>query len=478
VTSLAKIPGTALLVLLGLQGSAWAQRAVAFDLGAARRVDDLAVSSKEAPGLEGVRMVEIGFTSRQWDSRGRATDIRIHGYLALPPGGAARRPAVIALHGLGGQVDAQHVAGIARNSDVVALGISAPGSGQSGGAGPTFDDARPVFTAAPDPRGSWIYAYAYACMRGLTLLAARPEVDPAALVLTGVSMGGVASFIVGGTDDRVRGILPVSSSGGFAQAVERGSWLRRLVLSSRGLKPSDPGPRSLFRRLDPMIYARTQKGVVYMLSGAQDEFFPLDQLLATYAAVRARRKSLAVIPDYDHQWYFGFGCPAACMPGARPPAEPAAEPCPASCPAACPAGKQPPYCGPEDSYNRQGEFIARWSLLLRALVAEIAPGPGRAVAPAPPPPAVTRDRHKVVVRPAAGSAPKAVRLAFSDNGGHTFGQVALSADPDGAYRLWKALPSTAIVIAEVETADGAVSTSVPVLPRGFRPRIRPFAPHP
>jgi hypothetical protein len=40
------------------------------------------------------------------------------------------------------------------------------------------------------------------------------------------------------------------------------------------------------------------------------------------------------------------------------------------------------------------------------------------------------------------------------------------------------VPEQAILIAEVELDGGGVATSVPMLPRRFVPRVRPFAPLP
>jgi hypothetical protein len=282
--------------------------------------------------------------------------------------------------------------------------------------------------------------------------------------------------------------VPVAASGGLARATAEGTWFRRLLLASGGLRPEDSAARAFFRSLDPMGFLPRQHGVVYMLDGAQDEFFPLDQVLATYRAVRAPEKSLEIVADYDHGWYFGAGCPAACMP-ARHAAGPQGDAgatgrpphCPADpiCPTACPEGATPPYCGPEASYNRHDDFQARWALLVRTLVSRRAANPPRPATPVPQAPFVQRTRTEVVVRVATEPPARVVRLAISDNEGYTFGQVELSRDSaDGAYHYRHAVARTAILIAEVETADGATATSLPVLPRGFRPRVRPFGPPP
>jgi dienelactone hydrolase len=461
-------------------------RAAAFDLKAARRTDDLEATdvagSARVTGTARVR--EIRFLSNSWDESGAVKAIRIQAFVAIPsdPGPVHSLPAVISAHGLGSRADAGDAAELAQNLNVVALSISAPGSGDSEGEAPTPQDPGPIFRGASDIRANWLYQYAYAILRAVTYLQTLPEVDPYGIVVTGFSMGGLATFIVGGADDRIAGVVPVAAAGGLARAAEVDTWWRRLVLSANGLKPSDAGPRALFRKLDPLAFAARLHGAVYMLVGAQDEFFPLDQVIRTYKAVRARAKRLEVVVDYDHGWYFGAGCPAACMPGAVTTAAAGGE-SPAltlesckgfKCPYVCPAGAEPPYCGPERSYNRHKDFQSRWTLLLRALVAQFAAHPRRPFAPAPQTPFIQRVRTQVVVRIMMIPPPRVVRLAVSDNSGYTFGQYVLDRERDGAWHFRRHVAPDAILIAEAETADGVTSTSVPLLPRSYRPHARPF----
>jgi dienelactone hydrolase len=433
-----------------------------FDVGAARAEVHPTFGPRHDAG-NGITLEEVSFVSRQWNNDGQARDILLRGVLARP-GKPGRRPAVLVAHGLGGMADPDSAVEIARNLDVVALALSAPGLGGSEGVPVTFEDPSPLFATAPDVRGSWLYAYVFSLLRAVTLLQALPDVD-GHVVLSGTSLGGLASLVANGVDDRIAGVLAMSASGGLQAAAQEGSWLRQLVEASHGQHLDDAGPRAFFRALDPLAFAETQHGLVYLLSGAQDEFFPMDQVLRTFKAIRAPQKSLELVPDYDHGWYFGTGCTAGCMPGAPTPA----KDCPADCPKTC-AGRWP-YCGPHDGYNRQLEVVARWGLLLRSLVAQVAQRPYE---PPSPIPIVERRADEIIVW-VGMVKPKVVRLAISDNGGYTYGQELLKPLPDGSYFLRRSLPKEAILIAEVEGPDGAVVTSIPVLPDHFQPPIRPFA---
>jgi len=435
-----------------------------FDLEAARRREAVTFGPRRDVG-HGITLEEVTFLSTQWSAQGEARPIRIRAVLARPTG-AGKRPAVLVAHGLGAQAEPDVAVEIARNLDVVALALSAPGMGGSEGQGVTFDDSRPLFATVPDVRGSWLYAYIFALLRGITLVQALPDVDPRAVVLSGTSMGGIASLVANGADRRIGGVLAMSASGGLEAGARAGSWFGSLVRASGGLELDHPAPRAFLRAFDPLGHVGTQHGAVYLLSGAQDEFFPMDQVIRTYEALRAPARSLALVADFDHGWYFGSGCPARCMPGAPAPA----ADCPAGCPRTC-SGRWP-YCGPHASYNRQEEVTARWALLLRALVARVA---GRPFDPPPQAPVVERRADEILVW-VGMVRPKAVRLCISDNGGFTYGQELMRAQPDRSYSLRRALPADAIVFVEVEGADGAVVTSIPSLPVGFVPPIRPFAP--
>jgi dienelactone hydrolase len=457
--------GVIAAIALGACGQAFSP--AVFDVAGARRPDTAPTFGPRRDAGHGISLEEVTFASTEWSAGGSARPIRLRAVLARPaaPG---RRPAVLVAHGLGAAAEPATAVEVARNLDVVVLAISAPGLGGSEGVPVTFDDPRPLFATVPDVRGSWLYAYVHGLLRGVTFVQGLPDVDGRAVVLTGTSMGGVASLIANGVDDRIGGVLAMNASGGLEAAARRGSWLRKLVESAGGLKLDDRAARAFFRALDPLAFAGTQHGAAWLMAGAQDEFFPIDQVIRTHAALEAPSKSLALIADYDHGWYFGNGCPARCMPGAPRPA----DGCPAGCPRTC-SGEWP-YCGPQASYNRQDEVVARWSLLLRALVARVA-HPRRPFQPPSQEPVVERRAEEIVVW-VGMVRPAAVRLAFSDNGGFTYGQLRLHAQPDGSYTARRPLSRAAILIAEVEGPDGAVVTSIPELPSRFKPAIRPFMP--
>ncbi len=184
-------------------------------------------------------------------------------------------------------------------------------------------------------------------------------------------------------------------------------------------------------------------------------------------------RKLTLVPDYDHGWYFGGGCPAPCMPGGPHP--PSCPPAPL-CPQTCPPGSRPPYCGPQASYNRLDDFNDRWSQLMRTLVARHVARWPRPLPPPPETPEVVRTADAIAVQ--AEEAVRSVRLAISEDCGFTYSQIPLSRGADGTFRYEHPVAKDAIVFAETESTQGAISTSLPTWPLTCKLRVRQFGPRP
>ncbi len=418
----------------------------------------------------------LSFLSTQWTQNGSPQPITLRGFLAAPSG-PGRHPAVVLAHGLGDKASALSAFETARAYGAVTLALSGPGQGASGGQGASFEDPSSLFATIPDPRGSWLYAYVHGVMRAVTVLLQRSDVDPQRIVVTGISMGGIAALLAGSTDLRIRAVMAVNAAGGWDAAIAAGSWLDLLIKGARGRTRDTPDVRAFVTAFDPLRFVGRLAVPVILLSGAQDEFFPLDQVVRTYDAIGPRAdKRLSLMPDFDHQWYFAAGCPAPCMPGAPNPGL-----CPGmGCPSTCPGDSRWPYCGPQSSYDRHSEFEGRWSGALRALLAATGrAATGRAAtgelrSPLPPAPQIIRQGSGIRVDQSPSAV--AMELAWSNNGGFTFAQENLKRDATGIFGFEGVIPHRAIVFAQARFSNGAVITSTPTLPPGFRPQIRPWDP--
>lgn len=114
--------------------------------------------------------------------------------------------------------------------------------------------------------------------RGLDLLCERPEVNSERLGMVGISWGGFMTWLVNGTDTRLRCAVPVYGCG-FACTQET--------------------ERLWFDHFHPDHFARTQHGAVLHANGTHDFFGKLRQAETILARVPVDRKRIYV-PNEDH----------------------------------------------------------------------------------------------------------------------------------------------------------------------------------
>jgi dienelactone hydrolase len=278
-----------------------------YDLAALRdpATLDLEILRSWNDGFPSVRVFEVRYTSYQVDGCAQSP-VRIEAYVALPlrsVGAADSLPGLIVAHGLGGSADAGAAAGPARALGVVALAYSGPGQGASEGRG---SDPDHLFDTRTDPRASWFWEHAVAAMRGLTVLEQWPEVDATRLAMVGYSGGAVATLMVNGLDSRLDAAAPVSGTGHLdraARATPTPGWEAQLLHAMTPPRtPDSPEWAEYVRWLDPANYLGTAHGAVFLIDGAQDQFFPLTSLTATFDDLVAGGGThrLLAIKDWDH----------------------------------------------------------------------------------------------------------------------------------------------------------------------------------
>ncbi len=244
--------------------------------------------------LRTVQMTEFFYNS--WEVRnGVVRTVPVHTFLAVPSGGGTR-PAVILAHGLGGTADADATARFAVKHDVIALSYTAPGNGLSGGERFTLEL---LFDTYPDARGSWFWAHAVAGSRAITLLSQLPNVNPNLIAMSGYSAGAMAALNVNGFDNRLRAVIAISGTGGLRRSAQDGSWVVHL-LAGAGLTPNAPQFQRLCDTVDPLNQAGSQHAPVMLINGAQDEFFPLTSTLQTFNAFPGTNHRIVIIPNWDH----------------------------------------------------------------------------------------------------------------------------------------------------------------------------------
>jgi hypothetical protein len=260
--------------------------------------------------------------------------IRIHGYLASPRFGGPH-PAVVVGHGHGSQGSKQVALALAALG-YVALSIDGPGAGQSTG-GP--QDTPQAWISVeeewnvPSPTVSYLYHYAYAGMRALTLLdhlSRLPynpfRIDRSRFGVIGASMGGQLVYYVNGVDPRVKGAVAIAVAGDWRNLVfYEGSWLyhalyydtRDGIESGNDNYPNtitsvcpgvrDPTAETFLTNFDPIAYAPTQHAPLLTIIGTHDQPFTVPAVNTTYDRVASAGtdprfiKRIMLAPNGKHQ---------------------------------------------------------------------------------------------------------------------------------------------------------------------------------
>ncbi len=257
---------------------------------------------------------------------GTLQPILIRGFAARPKGGGAR-PGVVQAHGLGGFAKESHATGLAALTGAFVVAYTGPGGGDapnntSEGLPSGAKGGLRMFDVEPDIRGSWFWGHAMAARRALTCLAARPDVIASKLGVTGFSAGGVTSFLVGGSDDRVSAAVPLSGVLAWDVATLSPLAWQHNLLKQAGLTTASSRWQKLMSELiAPAKALAAAKGKLFLVNGSSDEFFPLTAGDSTWLAWPGPRWQ-SVVGNFDHGVFQVYG---AALPGGAAAIEAAAS---------------------------------------------------------------------------------------------------------------------------------------------------------
>ena len=167
---------------------------------------------------ESSRLEELYFTGETWEGE----KARVFAYRGVPsgPAGPARVPGVLHIHGGGQTASIEWVKYWCRRGyasvsfDFCGKHPTRTGPhtlwGRVKGDMMTVGGGRIL---QPDPRHCPWFHWALAARRALTLLEEHPRVDGGRLGIFGISVGGTLTWIVAGTDERVKAAVPIYGCG-------------------------------------------------------------------------------------------------------------------------------------------------------------------------------------------------------------------------------------------------------------------------
>ena len=252
------------------------------------------VKSEASETVEGRGLIlrEIRYTSHEW----KGEQIRIAGYLAMPE--TAKGTPLPGWLNVTGDMNAAKTA--AAQYQVVALSIDRVGSGNSTG---PRDHYLEWLAVEGEPRNGWMYHFVMAAIRGVTYLQTLPEVKPDAIGITGTSRGGICSLLANAVDERIKLAVPIAATGDMVNTAEyAANWIASIFLKE-GQKTKDSEAFRVFHQYyDPLNSVHTSHGTVFLINGAQDEFFPITSTRHVFNRIGSDKR-LEVIYDGDHGYY-------------------------------------------------------------------------------------------------------------------------------------------------------------------------------
>lgn len=180
----------------------------------------------ELPPVEGLKKYHLWFSAD--------ADERVPGYLLLPDSKAfkGRRPVVIALHGTGGNKDNMGDFLLkAAKAGFIGVAIDGRYHGERTRAGQGAEEYNAaIFEAFKSGQGHpFYYDTSWDVMRLVDYLVTRKDVDAARIGLSGVSKGGIETYLAAAADPRIAAAVPYIGVQSFKWALENGQWRARIA---------------------------------------------------------------------------------------------------------------------------------------------------------------------------------------------------------------------------------------------------------
>jgi dienelactone hydrolase len=217
---------------------------------------------------------------------------RVFAYLARPEKAEGKRPGMVLVHG-GGGTAFKEWAELWAKRGYVALAMDLAGHGPDRkrlpDGGPNQDD--PAKFGAEEIKDFWTYHAVADVIRGVSLLASQPDVDPERLGITGISWGGYLTCIVAGLDDRLKVAVPVYGCG-FIH--DNSVWIPTFQ------KMSDEKRKRWVENFEPSRYLGQAKMPVLFVNGTNDFAYPLDSYQKSYRLVKDHALCVTVNMPHGH----------------------------------------------------------------------------------------------------------------------------------------------------------------------------------
>jgi dienelactone hydrolase len=226
------------------------------------------------PPVEGLKKFHLWFSSDASE--------RVPGYLLLPDQKKfkGRRPVVVVLHGTGNNKENGQIADIvltAARAGFIGVAIDGRFHGErtrAGNGAAEYNEA--IAQAFRSGQGHPLYYdTTWDVMRLIDYLETRKDVDAARIGLTGISKGGIETYLTAAADPRVAVAVSYIGVQSFAWGLENGQWRARVATFEDGFeaaaKSAGKSPRSadfareFYQRVAPGIDGKFDGGEMLRL---------------------------------------------------------------------------------------------------------------------------------------------------------------------------------------------------------------------
>jgi len=148
--------------------------------------------------------------------------------LLIKQSGSSRQPAVIVLHGTGGSKEGL----VGRLRDLAGKGfvaVAIDGRYHGERAGASSEGMSPYLAAIlrtyrTGREHPFLYDTVWDVMRLIDYLETRPDVDRSRIAMTGISKGGMETYLAAAVDPRIAVAVPMIGVQSFRWALEHGAW--------------------------------------------------------------------------------------------------------------------------------------------------------------------------------------------------------------------------------------------------------------
>ena len=180
----------------------------------------------------------------------------------------------------------------------VALAIDAAGHGESGFAFKSKEKFLPPVDEK-NIKASLLYQVYLSGIAGVSVLetVGKERFDLKDIGVMGISMGGLAAYMIAALDNRIAYAVPMIASGGLVYTISSGGVANALISPDTDIDKL----KQVGIALDPYYFADRIKVPIFIIYSTNDEFFPMEGLIDTFNKLGTNARYVKIKPNVGHK---------------------------------------------------------------------------------------------------------------------------------------------------------------------------------